>query len=197
MAKKRRTRRSRSFTIPIAMTLPLIWPAQKAYHIYTETNSIESAIRNYFAYYTGWTGNPARSWEPAYLKYGLAPLAAGVRRFFWLANLAAFLVYAAWMINHDDFLYVIYYYVPAMLLIAALQVWALLGKQSHGAGWILAGVVVTLCGAVVQQSGFALHTHFNYNDMFHLIQVVGLLLFFRGISRLTGQERAARGGNPA
>jgi ABC-type sugar transport system permease subunit len=113
-----------------------------------------------------------------------APLAAGVRRFFWLVNLA-------------DFLYVIYYYVPAMLLIAALQVWALLGKQSHGAGWLLAGVVVTLLGAVVQQSGFALHTHFNYNDMFHLIQVVGLLLFFRGISRLTGQERAARGGNPA
>jgi hypothetical protein len=126
-----------------------------------------------------------------------APLAAGVRRFFWLVNLAAFLTYAAWMINHDDFLYVIYYYVPAMLLIAALQVWALLGKQSHGAGWLLAGVVVTLLGAVVQQSGFALHTHFNYNDMFHLIQVVGLLLFFRGISRLTGQERAARGGNPA
>lgn len=74
---KKRSRR-KSFTIPIAMTLPLIWPAQKAYHIYTETGSIESAIRNYFAYYTGWTGNPARSWEPAYLKYGLAPLVAGV-----------------------------------------------------------------------------------------------------------------------
>ena len=126
-----------------------------------------------------------------------APLAARVRRFFWLVNLAAFLAYAAWMINHDDFLYVIYYYVPAMLLIAALQVWALLGKQSNGAGWILAGVVVTLFGAVVQQSGFALHTHFNYNDMFHLIQVVGLLLFFRGITRLKGQERAERAGNPA
>lgn len=74
---KRKARRRKGFTIPIALTLPLIWPAQKAYHIYTETGSIESAIRNYFAYYTGWTGNPARSWEPAYLKYGLAPLAAG------------------------------------------------------------------------------------------------------------------------
>jgi len=125
-----------------------------------------------------------------------APLAAGARRFFWVVNLVAFLVYAAWMISHDDFLYVIYFYVPAMLLIAALQVWALLGKQSHGAGWILGGVVVTLFGAVVQQSGFTLHTHFNYNDMFHLIQVVGLLLFFRGITRLTGQERAERAGNP-
>lgn len=78
MAKKKRGRRSRKFTLPLGPTLPLIWPIQKAYHIYTETNSFESAIRNYFAYYTGWTGNPAKSWEPAYLKYGLAPLAAGI-----------------------------------------------------------------------------------------------------------------------
>jgi len=125
-----------------------------------------------------------------------APLAAGVRRFFWLLNVIAFLVYAIWMIGHDDFLYVIYHYVPAMLLIAAIQVWALFGKESDGASWVLAGVGVTLFGAVVQQSGFSLHTHFNHNDLFHVIQVIGLLLFFRGISRLRGQERATHAGNP-
>jgi hypothetical protein len=126
-----------------------------------------------------------------------APLPAGVRRFFWLLNIVAFVVYAIWMISHDDFLYVIYHYVPAMLLIASVQVRALLGKERHGAAWILAGVVVTLFGAVVQQSGFSLHTHFNHNDLFHLIQVVGLLLFYRGISRLRGPERAARAATPA
>lgn len=77
MAKKKGRRRGKSFTIPLTVVTPLIWPAQKAYHIYTETGSIESGIRNYFAYYTGWTGNPAAQWEPAYMKYGLAPLAIG------------------------------------------------------------------------------------------------------------------------
>lgn len=78
MAKKKNGRRRKNgFTIPVALVAPLIWPIQKAYHIYTETGSFESGIRNYFAYYTGWTGNPASSWEPSYLKYGLAPLAMG------------------------------------------------------------------------------------------------------------------------
>lgn len=75
---KKKARRRNNFTLPVSLVLPLIWPIQKAYHVYTETNSLESSIRNYFAYYTGWTGNPARSWEPAYLKYGLYPLIAGM-----------------------------------------------------------------------------------------------------------------------
>lgn len=77
VAKRRRARPK--MTIPLAPVISLIFPAQKAYHVYTETGSIESGIRNWFAYYTGWTGNPGSGpYEPAYLKYGLFPLAIGL-----------------------------------------------------------------------------------------------------------------------
>lgn len=125
------------------------------------------------------------------------PLGSDARRILWGVNVAGFLVYAAWMIGHDDFLYVIYHYVPAMLLIAALQAWAYLSRRSAGALAILSGVLVTLVGAVVQQSGYSLHVHFNHNDLFHLIQMVGLALFFRGVAALKGPARAGHVLPPA
>jgi len=78
MARKVKRRRARGFTIPLAVVVPLIPPAIKAYHIYQETRSLQSALVNYQAYYTGWTANPARMFEPAYLKYGAAPLIMGL-----------------------------------------------------------------------------------------------------------------------
>lgn len=113
-----------------------------------------------------------------------SPLGATTSRSFCVLNVIAFVLYAAWMIGHDDFLYVIYYYVPAMLCIAALHGRAHLKYRSDGAAWIMSGVVVTLLGAVVQQSKISLHLHFNHNDLFHVIQIIGLALFFRGVSVL-------------
>lgn len=77
MAKKTKRRRSRNMTIPLGVTLPLIPPVIKAYHVYEDTNSFESGIRNYVAYYTGYTGNPAKAWEWEYMKTGAFPLLAG------------------------------------------------------------------------------------------------------------------------
>jgi hypothetical protein len=41
------------------------------------------------------------------------------------------------------------------------------------------GVAVSLAGVAVQQSGWGLHQHFNHNDIYHLIQIVGLYYFYR------------------
>jgi len=89
-------------------------------------------------------------------------------------------VYLAWMSVHDDFRFVVYDYAPSMLAVVVLLV--LPGKQGPlaGAGWIAAGVAVSFVAAAVQQSGFSLHRHFNHNDIFHLIQMAGLYLLFRG-----------------
>jgi hypothetical protein len=35
-------------------------------------------------------------------------------------------------------------------------------------------------GAIVQQQRLALHQHFNHNDLYHLIQIAGLWLLYRG-----------------
>jgi hypothetical protein len=42
-----------------------------------------------------------------------------------------------------------------------------------------AGVFVSMAGVAVQQSGWGLHQHFNHNDIYHLIQIVGLYYFYR------------------
>ena len=60
-----------------------------------------------------------------------------------------------------------------------------------GAGWVAAGVAVSFAGAVVQQSGFSLHRHFNHNDIFHLIQMAGLYLLYRGGVLLRDRRSAA------
>ena len=116
-----------------------------------------------------------------------APLKPSTARTFRILNVIVFILYAAWMIRHDDFLYVIYYYGPAMLVVAAIYGMAHLRYRSEGALDILSGVVITLLGAAVQQSGISIHAHFNHNDLFHVIQVVGLLLFFRGASVLRAE----------
>jgi hypothetical protein len=44
----------------------------------------------------------------------------------------------------------------------------------------VAGVMVSFAAAGVQQSGFALHQHFNHNDLYHVIQMAGVYLLYRG-----------------
>jgi hypothetical protein len=120
-------------------------------------------------------------------------LPGGARRALHALNVGAFLVYAWWMLSHSDFMYVIFHYVPAMLGVAALQAWAWLRYRAPGAPWMITGVVVTLLGAVVQQSGFALHRHFNHNDLYHVIQIAGLALLFRGSALLRPQDTPSAG----
>jgi len=76
-APRKRSRRRNRMTLPIGIIAPVAITAVKAAGVYQSTGSLESAGRNYFAYYTGYTGNPAKSWEWQYMKYGLLPLALG------------------------------------------------------------------------------------------------------------------------
>jgi hypothetical protein len=57
-------------------------------------------------------------------------------------------------------------------------------KKDESRKWLLGGMWMTLAGFVVQQSGVRLHMHFNHNDIFHIVQIGALYLFFRGASLL-------------
>ncbi len=89
-------------------------------------------------------------------------------------------VYLAWMVTHDDFLFVVYDYGSTMILILIFQVWAFYKLQSSAAGWIVGGILLSFVGAAIQQSGFSLHQHFNHNDLFHIVQMVAFYLLYRG-----------------
>ena len=106
------------------------------------------------------------------------------RRLLHTLNTVAFVAYAIWMSANSAFIYVIAYYVPAMTSVALIQLWAYYRSRAASAPWVVGGVVVTLLGAIIQQSGFGLHRHFNHNDLYHVIQVAGLWLLYRGVLRL-------------
>jgi hypothetical protein len=93
------------------------------------------------------------------------------------AALAKLVVYSAWMLGHDAFLYVVIDTGIAFLIVAAIHLWKWNGP-------ILAGVAVSIAGALVQASGFTLHEHFNHNDLYHVIQIAALVLLYRGAKRL-------------
>jgi hypothetical protein len=78
------------------------------------------------------------------------------------------------MLFHDEFVWVVADTGSALAIVAALHLW----KYD---GWMLAGVAVSVAAALVQASGFALHRHFNHNDLYHVIQAGAMLLFYRGL----------------
>jgi len=100
----------------------------------------------------------------------------------WLISLSCvqLLGYVVWMSLHDDFRYVIYNYGVTFAVILVIQISSGIVRKRSSAGWIVAGVLVTCVASVIQQSGFALHPSFNHNDLYHVIQMVGLSLLYRG-----------------
>jgi hypothetical protein len=65
----------------------------------------------------------------------------------------------------------------AILLAGAVYAWARWSEP--GASWLVAAVLVSLVAGVVQARRFGFHRHFNHNDLFHVIQIVALYLFYR------------------
>jgi hypothetical protein len=98
-------------------------------------------------------------------------------------------VYASWMIAHDDFLWVLIDYGLTLVVLAAFHLAAWLRDRAPSAPWILASVAVSILAAAVQASGLTLHRHFNHNDLYHVIQLAALWLLYRG-ARETDPDRS-------
>jgi hypothetical protein len=95
-------------------------------------------------------------------------------------NAIMLFAYACVVSGRDEFLFVALHTGFAMLALIGIEAWAWLRGRARAAPWILAAVGLTALGVGVQQSGFALSAHFDHNDLYHLIQIAGLYLFFRG-----------------
>jgi len=91
---------------------------------------------------------------------------------------AKLLIYSGWMLAHDEFIFVVLDTGIAFAAVALLHLWRF-------NGWILAGVAVSVAAALVQASGFALHRHFNHNDLYHVIQIAAMVLLYRGAQQLS------------
>ena len=98
-----------------------------------------------------------------------------------LLKLVAFAIVAA---GQDDYAFVMLDYGSAQLAILVLAALAWRRERAPSAPWLAAGIVVCAIGAAVQHSGLAPHEHFNHNDLYHVIQMLGLYLLYRGGARL-------------
>jgi uncharacterized protein DUF6962 len=58
--------------------------------------------------------------------------------------------------------------------------------------WIVAGIVIGVAGLGVQATGFRAHQLWNHNDVFHVIQIVAMFLFFRGARGLKDRSHSPR-----
>jgi hypothetical protein len=89
-------------------------------------------------------------------------------------------VYTVWMIGHDEFTWVVADTVSALIVVGVLHLWRF-------NGWMLGGVAVSFLAGLVQASGLALHQHFNHNDLYHVIQIFAMLLFYAGLKKASAR----------
>jgi hypothetical protein len=61
---------------------------------------------------------------------------------------------------------------------------AYIQRENGTVKWIVSGALITIIGLIVQRTGFRSHMKFNHNDFYHLIQIAGFYLLFRGATTL-------------
>ena len=100
--------------------------------------------------------------------------------------------YAGWMLTHDEFIWVIAHYVPAMCVVLVLMLVAWRRREPF-APWMVSGIVVAFVGAGIQALGLAPHPSFNHNDLYHAVQMAATWLLYRGgLSLRDRAEQPAR-----
>lgn len=77
----------------------------------------------------------------------------------------------------DAYVAVIADYAPNLLVLLGLGLWRI--RVAAFAPWCIAGIVVALIAAAVQITQLSLHTQFNHNDLYHLVQAVSFWLLYR------------------
>ena len=89
--------------------------------------------------------------------------------------------YALWLTWSPVFLWAMVAYGGAFVVLVGFQLRA--RPRDASGRLLLGGVAVSLAAAAIQQSGVSLHRHFNHNDLYHVVQIAAMLLFYRGLSK--------------
>ena len=92
-------------------------------------------------------------------------------------QLAAYLFAAT---QTSDFIIAIVDYSVSFGFVLAVHGRAWLRTQDPAARWIVLGVLVSFLAAGIQAAGLAPHPHFNHNDLYHVVQMLGMWLLYRG-----------------
>lgn len=115
-----------------------------------------------------------------------AAVAGGLRLALFAFAAVKLVGFTLWIQVNQEFIVVILDTGITMLLVALLHA---LERGNAASRWILAGVGVSLAGALVQALGLAPHPHFNHNDLYHVIQVAAMVLYYRGVATMHDREK--------
>ena len=85
--------------------------------------------------------------------------------------------------KNDKFIVAVKFYLPFTIISLICFLYIFFYRGYVGALFISVGLLVTLFASLIQSSRIILHKHFNYNDFFHVMQMIGMYLMFKG-----GQE---------
>ena len=143
-------------------------------------------------------------WEITCLAVGLGTLlmlVAAARQFlsrWWVIMIATaavvkFILYAVEVARNDDFRTVIGNYAIVMIAILVIALFDAVAWKGTASRWIIAGIAVSFAAAAVQAMRIAPHHHFNHNDLYHVVQLIGLWMIYRGAGARQGLTRRLRG----
>jgi hypothetical protein len=93
------------------------------------------------------------------------------------AAAVAFGSYGLWIVKNPVFVAAIAAYGVAFAVLLAVRL--RVRPLDRGGRFLIAGIVVSAVAAAIQQSGLSLHRYFNHNDLYHVVQAVGVWLLYR------------------
>ena len=102
-----------------------------------------------------------------------------VVRWRWIL-VALIIIYLTVVTINDNFINVIRFYVPLMVIVVIGLLYTWLTVNADGTDMIIFGILISFIAAGVQQSRIVLHEHMNYNDIAHFIQMAAMWCFYRG-----------------
>jgi hypothetical protein len=88
--------------------------------------------------------------------------------------------YWSWMALHDEYRYVIVDTAITMAALVLLHAGSYLAHRDRASAWVLGAIAVSTLAAIVQFLAIAPHAHFNHNDLYHIIQIAAMALFYQG-----------------
>ena len=117
----------------------------------------------------------------------LAGLSARLHRLALAFLLRRLVVVSAALIAFAQMRHVVVDY--AITLVGIVGLGAALTARGHPAArWVIAGAAVSFLGAVVQFARIGQGRAFNHNDVFHVLQAIGIVLYARGGRDLVRRE---------
>jgi hypothetical protein len=112
----------------------------------------------------------------AFLAAATGPLAWGLLALVVLK----LLVYLEVVLARDNFLLVIADYGSALLAMLVAAWFLRPTGLTPAAGWLAAGVGVSIVAGIIQAFRLAPHPRFNHNDLFHMVQMAAIYCLYRG-----------------